>query len=147
MRHQMPEPKDVASIMGGDTRSGLTRKIKVQDTTHGGLVEGYITGNLALDGTLKEVFLHGFGKEGSTMSGWTQFSALLLSRSLQAGTDLASLVGRVGEMKFEPYGSTVGDPEIKWVPSIPAYIVAWLALRLGDEASKKEIHRVMEGWK
>lgn len=109
------------------------------------VMEGYITGNLAPDGSLREVFLHGFGKEGSTLEGWTQFCAILLSLSLQAGTDFATLARRVAQMKFEPFGRT-NDPEISWAPSVPAYIVARLALSFGDEATRTGIRAVMEEW-
>lgn len=143
----MSEPPQVVGIMGGDTRRGITKKFKVWDQTHNSVVEGYVTGNLAPDGTLKEVFLHGFGKEGSTMDGWAQFSAILLSLALQGGTDFAALARRVGEMKFEPYGPTIEDDEIGFAPSIPAYIVTWLALRFGDSRVKTEIAKVMAGWK
>lgn len=138
------EPASVSVLMGKE-RTGITHKLEIQDVTHGGVVEGYITGNLAQDGTLKEVFLHGMGKEGSTLDGWTQFSAILLSLGLQAGVDFASLAKRVAAMKFEPYGPT-SNSEIPWAPSIPAYILAWLALRFGDVAVKAEIREVIAEW-
>lgn len=131
--------------MGGATREGRTVKMEILDDNTRSVMEGYITGNVAPDGVLREVFLHGFGKEGSTLEGWTQFSAILLSLCLQAGTDFAALAQRVAQMKFEPYGQT-NDPRIPWAPSVPAYIVAHLALSFGDEATQTGIRAVMEEW-
>lgn len=139
------EPLSTTKIMGVE-REGWTHKVEIFDQTHGGMVEGYITGNYALDGELREIFLHGFGKEGSTLDGWTQFAAIVLSFGLQAGASFASIVERIGQMKFEPYGST-NNPEIPWVPSVPAYIVTWLTLRFGDDQAKQTMNDVMSGWK
>ena len=46
-----------------DTRTGRTHKFTVQG------FEGYITANTYEDGSLGEVFLTEFGKEGSTTRG------------------------------------------------------------------------------
>lgn len=139
------EPQSASEIMGGSERTGLTLKIEFTDQTHGGVVEGYVTGNVGVDGELREVFLHGFGKDGSTLRGWTDFAAIVLSLALQSGTPLETVATRVGQMKFEPYGPTI-NPEIPFAPSVPAYIVAWLALRFGDESAQKAMREVMEGW-
>ncbi|MCA1571681.1 MAG: hypothetical protein LC798_15485 [Chloroflexi bacterium] len=128
------EPASVSRIMGV-TRSGITHKIEIQDATHGGVIEGYVTGNLSEAGELREVFLHGFGKEGSTLAGWTQLAAISTSLGLQAGVDFTSFAARVAQMRFEPYGQTA-NPDIPWAPSVPAYIVAWLALRFGDDSAR-----------
>jgi hypothetical protein len=139
------EPESTAALMPRE-RHGITHKVEIRDETHGGTVEGYITGNLDRFEVLGEVFLHGFGKEGSTLDGWTQFAAILLSLGLQAGVDFEGLATRVGQMRFEPYGAT-SNPEIPWTPSVPAYIVAWLALRFGDEQVAAAMRRVMAEWR
>lgn len=139
------EPASTAKMMT-TTREGRTVKFHMSDITHGGEVEGYVTGNLGRDGQLREVFLHGFGKEGSTLDGWTQFSAILLSLGLQAGVDFAGLARRVGQMRFEPFGTTT-DPDIPFAPSVPAYIVAWLALTFGDDEARSAMREVMEEWR
>lgn len=141
----IPESSTTVKAMGGATRFGRTVKLNLTDP-QGHTTEGYITGNVRPDGTIGEVFMHGFGKEGSTLEGWTQFSAILLSLSLQAGTDFASLARRIGQMKFEPYGRTT-DPAIPFAPSVPAYIVAWLALTFGDDTAQQGINEVMKEWK
>lgn len=138
------EPASVARIMGTDRR-GITHKIEIQDDTHGGVIEGYVTGNLSEAGELREVFLHGFGKEGSTLDGWAQFAAISTSLGMQAGVNFASFAGRVAQMRFEPYGRTA-NPDIPWVPSVPAYIVAWLALRFGDDSARTAMRAVMAEW-
>lgn len=127
------------------TREGITHKMEIYDAVHGGIVEGYITGNRSKDGQLKEVFLHGFGKEGSTFDGWAGFASIATSLGLQGGMEFKSFALRVSQMKFEPYGLTAND-EIPWVPSVPAYIVAWLALRFGDEETVAAMREVMVGW-
>lgn len=139
------EPESVGKVMGGDERSGHTWKIEMQDATHGTVVEGYMTGNLAPDGTLREVFFHGFGKEGSTLDGWAQFSAILFSLGLQAGVDFGSVARRVGQMRFEPFGRMT-DPEIPFAPSVPAYVVCRLALSFGDEETVSGVREVMAEW-
>lgn len=138
------EPRSTRKIMAA-TRHGTTVKVEMTDQSHGGTTEGYVTANLGVDGKLREVFLHGFGKEGSTMDGWTQVCAVLLSLALQADADFTGIAQRIGAMQFEPYGPTT-DPSIPWAPSVPAYIVAWLALRYGDEKAKAAVREVMEDW-
>jgi hypothetical protein len=109
-------------------RVGLTRKVEIY--TPLGTVEGYIIANKHPDGHLSELFIQGFGKEGSTLEGWVQLSSLLFSVSLQYGAEFPVLARKIVQMHFEPFGKT-SDEEIPWCASIPAYIVQWLALRFG----------------
>lgn len=138
------EPASVSEVMGGDTREGHTVKLEITDGA-GFIHEGYITANFAADGTLREVFLAGFGKEGSTLDGWVQVAAILLSLALQAGSDFVGIAGRLGQMKFEPYGVT-NDPRIPYAPSVPAYIVAWIALKHSDPRVVTAMEEVMAEW-
>lgn len=69
-----------------------------------------------------------------------------MSLGLQAGLDFGAFAARVGQMRFEPYGPTA-NPDIPWVPSVPAYVVVWLALRFGDEATVAAVRDVMDGWR
>lgn len=134
-RHRMPRD-----------RAGINHKVEILDETHGGMLEGYIIGNLHEDGSLGEVFLQGFGKEGSTLDGWVQFSAILFSIALQYGAEFAMLARKTAHMKFEPYGKTT-NPEIPYCRSVPDYLVRWLALRFGDDklrAELDEIHKKLE---
>lgn len=109
-------------------RSGITHKVEIGNPPQ----EGYIIANLDEKGHFKEMFLHGFGKEGSTLMGWTQVSALLFSIAMQYGCDLEVLANKLSQMKFEPNGAT-NNPEIPYVRSMPDYIVRWLALRFGTD--------------
>jgi hypothetical protein len=120
MSRTATEPLSVAKVMGVERR-GVTHKIEIMDFSHGGVVEGYVTGNLSQDGRMLEVFLHGFGKEGSTLNGWAQFAAIAVSLGLQAGVDFKAFAVRIAQMKFEPYGQTA-NPDIPWTPSVPAYM-------------------------
>jgi ribonucleoside-diphosphate reductase alpha chain len=139
------EPESTERIMSQE-RSGITHKVEIYPKNAPGKVEGYITANLALDGKMREVFLAGFGKEGSTLDGWTQFSAICLSLALQGGEVFNDLALRVAQMKFEPFGQT-NNPQIPWAPSVPAYIMAWLALRFGNAKLQSEMHKVMKEWR
>lgn len=142
----MSEPEETRAVMP-ETRKGITHKVEITDVNHGGTVEGYITGNLGSDGKLREVFLHGFGREGSTMDGWTQFAAILLSTRLQSREEFVGIARRVMQMKFEPFGPT-SNQEIPWAPSVPAYIMAWLSLRFGGELQQMWTkHYIEDNWR
>jgi hypothetical protein len=113
-------------------RRGVTVKLEIISQLDGQRHEGYITANYTEDGRLCEVFLAGWGKAGSSVYGWAQAVAVLLSLAVQGGAQLGTLTRHLGEMAFEPAGST-NDPEIPTCTSVPAYIAMWLALRF-DEA-------------
>src|SRR3954447_17165771 len=85
-------------------RHGFTHKVEIY-AVNGGVQEGYITGNYDVDGELGELFLHGFGKEGSTLEGWTQVAAILFSMCIQYGGEFPVLVRKLAHMRFDPYGS------------------------------------------
>lgn len=139
------EPASTGRVMGGADRCGLTHKVEIVNAATMDVFEGYVTGNVTPTGELREVFLHGFGKEGSTLDGWAQFAAISLSLGLQAGANLRAVAVRVAQVKFEPYGRT-DNPAIPWTPSVPAYVMAWLALRLGDEEARAAMRTIVEGW-
>lgn len=130
-RHKMPM-----------TRKGITHKVEIHATT-GGLFEGYITANLHPDGTLGELFLAGFGKEGSTLEGWTQVAALLFSFALQYGAEFSTLARKLAHTRFEPCGPT-SNPDIPYCHSVPDYIVQWLALKFGPVELRKDLARISE---
>ena len=131
-----------------EERAGVTHKIEIRDEQSGSLYEGYIVANRHEDGALGEVFLHGFGKEGSTLEGWTQVAAVLFSIALQYGAELPMLARKLAHMKFPP-GGTTANPEIPHCFSVPDYIVRWLALEFGDEELSADLRRIhtelMEG--
>jgi hypothetical protein len=66
------------------TREQLpTQRIGVTHKVHIGGMVGYVTANTNEDGELREVFIHGFGALGSSMQGWADTLAILLSMYLQ----------------------------------------------------------------
>lgn len=101
--------------------SGLTHKVVI------GGIPGFITANRSADGTLSEVFIHGFGSFGSTHQGWTDSFGILLSVAvLRAdGVAFSRLRDRFARINFEPNGFT-DNPDIPTCESIPDYIFKWL---------------------
>ena len=81
-------------------RRSLTHKFRVDGH------EGYLTAGLYDDGTVGELFITDFGKEGSTLRGVFSAWATTLSISLQHGVPLESLVRKFAYMRFEPHGQT-----------------------------------------
>jgi ribonucleoside-diphosphate reductase alpha chain len=115
-------------------RKSLTHKFEIAGH------EGYITVGLYDDGRPGEVFLNGFGKDGSFIQCMMGCWAKSMSVSLQHGQPLYKLVSNYLEMRFEPYGAT-SNPDIPHAKSIPDYIARWLALRFLSE-EERELHGI-----
>jgi ribonucleoside-diphosphate reductase alpha chain len=113
-------------------RRSLTHKVMISGQ------EGYITAGMYEDGTLGELFIAGFGKEGSTQVGWINSWAIAVSHALQYGSSLRSLARKYHLMTFEPNGKT-DNPELPTCRSVPDYVFKWLVLHFGDDDLKKEI--------
>lgn len=113
-------------------REGLTHKVDI-----GGFV-GYITANRQDDGSLGELFIHGFGQQGSTMQGMIDAFAIMTSIGFQYGAELPMLARKFAHMNFEPNGQT-DNPQIPYCHSIPDYIFRWLAHNFGDRDLKREL--------
>lgn len=90
-----------------------------------GGVEGYITTNTFPDGSLGEIFLHGVGKEGSTVTGLMDLVAILISVALQYGVPLTQITKFMKGMNFEP--------KDEYYSSIPDYIGNYLEDRYAQE--------------
>lgn len=116
-------------------RHGITSKVTI------GGVRGYITANPAADGGVYEVFVHGFGKFGSTSQGWVDGFCILMSLGLQSGLDLEKFGPRLVQLKFEPNGET-DNPEIPHCHSIPDYICRWLASKYGSDEIRAELDAI-----
>jgi ribonucleoside-diphosphate reductase alpha chain len=113
------------------TRSSVTHKFSLAGH------EGYITAGKYDDGTLGEVFLTDFGKEGSTLRGMMGAFATVLSIGIQYGVPVEVVVRKLSYMRFEPEGMTE-NPEIRNARSIPDYIARWLASQfLGADACEE----------
>ena len=100
------------------TRHGVTHSFVV------GNHKVYITANHYSDGRLGEIFLK-TAREGSAFSGLMDTLARLLSKALQRGESVESLVDSLINMRFEPWGPT-DDMEIPFAKSIPDYIARWV---------------------
>lgn len=113
-------------------RQSVTHKVIVEGQ------EGYITAGMYEDGTLGEVFVSGFGKEGSTQVGWINAWCIAISTALQYGASLRSLARKYHFMKFPPNGET-DNPAIPTCQSVPDYIFRWLVYKFGDDELKEEL--------
>src|SRR5688500_9841376 len=80
--------------------------------------EGYLTAGLYDGGTVGELFITDFGKEGSTLRGVFSAWATTLSIALQHGVPLESLVRKFAYMRFQPRGAT-DSPARPQAHSIP----------------------------
>lgn len=100
------------------TRQGLTHSFVV------GNHKVYVTANHYADGKLGEIFLK-TAREGSAFSGLMDTLARLLSKALQRGESVESLVDSLLNMRFEPWGPT-DDIDIPFAKSIPDYIARWI---------------------
>jgi ribonucleoside-diphosphate reductase alpha chain len=118
-------------------RSGPTIKLEV------GGAEGYITANGFEDGSLGEIFYHGFGKSGSTLEGWTQGFAAMTSIAIQFGAELPMLARKFAHMRFEPNGET-NNTEIPWCASVIDFTFRWLAKKYGDDELNKELDKIAD---
>lgn len=112
-------------------RPSITHKFQI------GQHEGYVTAGLYEDGTLGEIFLWGFGKDGSFVQCMMGVWAKSMSNAIGYGQPVHKLVTNYLDVRFEPYGAT-GNPEIPDAKSIPDYLARWLALRFLTEEERKE---------
>jgi ribonucleoside-diphosphate reductase alpha chain len=112
-------------------RESLTHKFEIAGH------EGYITVGFYEDGKIGEIFLAGFGKDGSFIQCMMSVWAKAMSNSLQYGQPLYKLITNYMGMRFEPYGAT-SNPDIPRALSIPDYVARWLALRFLTVEEREE---------
>lgn len=115
-------------------RKSLTHKFEIAGH------EGYVTVGFYDNGQVGEIFLEGFGKDGSFIQCMMGCWAKSMSNSLQYGQPLVKLISNYLEMRFEPYGAT-SNPEVPFAKSIPDYLARWLALRFLT-AEERELHGI-----
>lgn len=115
-------------------RRGVTQRFRI------GNLKGYMTVNEAVvDGRPMpgEIFMS-VAKEGATLSGFVNSTALLASMCLQSGVPLEVLCRKFIGWRFEPSGYVENSEEIKYADSVLDYIFRWLALRyLGKDWLKQ----------
>jgi ribonucleoside-diphosphate reductase alpha chain len=85
------------------------------------------------DGGLGEIFVDLAG-EGAPMRAWANAFAIAVSVGLQHGVPLGKLVDKFATFAFEPRGAVEGDANIKFAPSVVAYI----ARRLGVDYLERD---------
>lgn len=114
-----------------DERVALTHKFSVAGH------EIYVIVGLFPDGTPGEVFLHS-AKQGSTLNGFCDGLALLLSLALQHGVPLQTIVDKFRNTHFAPFGCT-SNPDIPEATSVLDYLGRWLERKfLADPAQLKK---------
>lgn len=101
------------------TRPGITHSFRIDGT------RGYINVGL-VDGKPVELFLT-LSKEGSTVGGFADCFARLVSISLQHGVPLDYLCDKMRHHRFAPMGLTE-NTEIPEADSIIDYVFAWMQL-------------------
>lgn len=115
-----------------DERAGITHKFSVSGH------KGYITVGLYEDtGLPGELFLT-MSKEGSTMSGFADVFATMVSMALQYGIPLKVLCKKFINVRFEPEGWTP-NPNIPEAHSIVDYVFRWLAFKFVPQTEWEEI--------
>jgi len=102
-----------------DLRPGRVRKVTIEGIT------GYVIVT-DRDGRPHDIFIRGFGRYGSTMQGWADSFAMMLSFYVQGGGDLPQVGHAFIEKRIEPYGTT-DDPDIPHCSSMQDYILRLLA--------------------
>lgn len=105
-----------------ETRPGETHRVEF------GGMHGYITLNFDSNGNPFEIFIHGFGQYGSTMSGWVDTLSILLSIALQNGIRVEQLERRFSELSFDPRGKTDSE-EVPECQSLPHYVIKYIQTR------------------
>lgn len=104
-----------------ETRQSITHKYTIGQT------EGYITVGLYDDGRPGEVFIKQ-SKAGSSVQGFTDTVAILISMCLQHGVPLTDLIRKLGFSKFDPSGYT-RNPDIPMAHSCVDYLVRWMGMK------------------
>lgn len=110
------------NVADGQNRDGTTHRVEF------GQMDGYITINLDNYGKPFEVFIHGFGGYGSTMSGWCDTLSIMLSLALQNGISVDQLASRFRELTFEPRGKT-DNALVQECQSLPDYVIQYIKAR------------------
>jgi ribonucleoside-diphosphate reductase alpha chain len=104
-----------------ETRQSITHKYTIGST------EGYITVGLYDDGRPGEVFIKQ-SKAGSSIQGFTDTVAILLSMCLQHGVPLTDLIRKLAFSKFDPSGFT-RNPDVPMAHSCIDYLMRWMGMK------------------
>ena len=121
---QVALPATAARRRLADERNSVVRKFTVGDH------KGYLTVGFYPDGTPGEVFLR-VNKMGSTLQGFCNSFAIVLSLALQHGVPLKAIVEKLRDVSFPPADNLTAFPE--GAPSIVAFVARRLAKYLVSE--------------
>lgn len=124
------------------TRSSITHKIHVR----GSVVEheGYVHAGVYPDGRLGELFIEGFGKQGSFTQNALSAWATAFSIALQYGVPMEVLCRKHAYVSDETGGIVVPDPAgeplvLRECKSIVDYIARWLVAKFADVELQEEL--------
>lgn len=124
------------------TRRMVGHKIHVRSAM--GEHEGYVIAGVHDDGDLGEVFIEGFGKQGSFTQNALSAWATDLSIALQYGVPMEVLCRKHAFVSDETGGLVVPDPQgtplaLRECRSIVDYIARWLVAEFGDVDLQEEL--------
>jgi ribonucleoside-diphosphate reductase alpha chain len=103
-----------------------------------GNVKGYLTAGFYPDtNKLGEIFIN-ISKEGSTLSGFADSLATIISIALQYNVPLKEFVRKLSHVKFEPNGFT-DNPDIRIAHSLIDYIFRFLGLKYLSKEDQKDL--------
>jgi len=115
-----------------EERPAITHKFRIGNS------EGYITCGLYPEtNQLGEIFVN-VSKEGSTLSGFADALATVISISLQYGVPLKEFVRKLSHLKFEPNGFSP-NPNIRYSNSIVDYIARYIGLKFLTKTDQDEL--------
>lgn len=101
-----------------DTKPAITHAFTIDGQ------KGYVTVGLDAAGMPCEMFIT-IQKEGSTVGGFADAFARLVSTALQSGVPLATICRRMRGLRFTPHGVTSNE-KIPVAESIVDYIFTWI---------------------
>jgi ribonucleoside-diphosphate reductase alpha chain len=103
-----------------EVRPSLTHKVEIQ-----GADLYIIAGYFPDTGDIGEIFIN-IGKQGSTLRGFVDSWAILMSIAMQTeGSDLDAIITKFKGQTFEPNGMTT-NTEIPECTSLLDYMVRWI---------------------
>lgn len=126
---EAPRPSDGRERLP-NTRDSVTHKFTI------GGHEGYFTVGVYPDGRPGELFLN-LAKEGSTVSGFADGFATMLSIALQRGAPLEEVLDKMRGTSFQPSGFTsppISDEGPNSVSSVLDYVARWMYARFCPES-------------
>jgi len=123
VRERDADPRPVERQRLPVERQSITHRFEVGGHT------GYITAGTYPDGRLGEVFV--VARQGSTIGGFVDSLATVLSIALQYGIPLSVFAEKFRGVTFQPNGHST-HPDIGHATSLIDYLFRWLELRFPE---------------